>query len=570
MSKIRRPKKRKLLRLLGVALAVLVVLGVVGAAGYYAFAGWRANDLAVKARQNFEEGNFRISWLQLQSARKLRAQAPEVMRVGALFDAAQGRPEALAYFENLAARGPLGPADRKARAEAAVRFGTDEQFAAAIAEMVEAGDTVEAARWQTARSLRGGDLDRAIIEMRRAVAMTEDPELQMTLARLLLRRYGAALQNPGSAAGEDLLARNEMIELVEALRETPQSAAALAFGLGELPVGPEHRIGWAQEAMGNVDADNPALLPAAVVLVRHGLATPGEIWEQLHPVYDTAMVERRAAFALWLAGAGRPQEALSLVTAQEAGQSTAAFGARTEALFQLENHDAVLAASETATAVDEDVRLLARARAEYAMGRGVQSGARSVGEALAAAARARRLELMLPSVDALGAARVADDKLVEMCGDPALADYVFRVTRDRLSRRGRSSLLATAQQRTLQAVPGSPAAADADRYVRLLSGEEVSPDETAAAVAAEPGNTAFRITHALALLRAGRPDDALRNFDDVTVFAEFLPPGQLAVVAAVLAANGDEVRGRAAARLIETERLLPGEYLLIGELRAAE
>ena len=73
----------------------LLLLVVVGAAGWYFFTGWRARDLASKARESFEKGNYRMAWLQLQSARDLRASDPEVLRTGALLEAKFGRPEAL-------------------------------------------------------------------------------------------------------------------------------------------------------------------------------------------------------------------------------------------------------------------------------------------------------------------------------------------------------------------------------------------------------------------------------------------------------------------------------------------
>jgi hypothetical protein len=257
-----------------------------------------------------------------------------------------------------------------------------------------------------------------------------------------------------------------------------------------------------------------------------------------------------------------------MITAQEAGESTAAFGARTEALFGAGNLDAVLDAVESGGNVDDDVRLAAKARAEYARGRGAQGGSAALREAMGAAAKKGRLELILPSGESLGASSVIDEKLVELCGDPALSDYVFRIARDRFSRSGRASLLAAAHERALAASPESPAVRDYQRYLALTESSPVGLNETAAAAAAEPANVNFRVTHALNLLRNEKPREALEAFDTITVFADRLPPGQLAVIAAVLAANDDMVRARAAAAMIEPGRVLPGEYALIAPLRA--
>jgi len=254
---------------------------------------------------------------------------------------------------------------------------------------------------------------------------------------------------------------------------------------------------------------------------------------------------------------------------QEAGESTEAFGARTEALFGMENFDAVLDAVEAGGNVDADVRLAAKARAEYARGRGAQGGATALREAMDVAAKVRRLEFITPSGDALGASRVVDEKLAELCGDPAVADYVFRVARDRFSRSGRSSLLSVAFERARGASPQSVAVQDYARYLALTGDETVALEDTAAACAAEPSNVTFRITHALNLLENNQPTEALKIFDDITVFADRLQPGQRVVIAAVLAANGDTARARVAADSINPDLLAPGEYALLLPLRAA-
>jgi hypothetical protein len=389
------------------------------------------------------------------------------------------------------------------------------------------------------------------------------------LARLLFQRYGPESGRGKSPSSAAIAGTAEAVELIDGLLDTPLRNEALAMAINSSATTPPDRQRWAAAAMEKIDTENPALLPAATVLVRSRQKTPQQINEQLRPIFDAAPLERRAAYALWLTAAGMPKEGLTLVTAQEAGESTAAFGARTEALFAMENLDAVLAAVEAGGNVDADVRLAAKARAEYARGRGAQGGAAALREAMDAAARSRRLELIIPSGDALGASRVIDEKLVELCGDPAVADYALRVARDRFSRTGRTSLLDASLKKSLAASPQSPAVKDYTRYLALVGEEPVSLEETAAACAAEPSNVTFRITHALNLLENERPSEAMKIFEDITVFADRLPPGQLAVIAAVLAGNGETAHARAAAASIDPDLLVPGEYALILPLRTA-
>lgn len=569
-SKAKKSRRHQLfLKSLLVLGAALIVLGLLGTAGYHVFTGWRARDLAAKAKENFGQDNYRIAWLQINSAKELRGEDPEVLRVLGMIEGAMGRASALDHYAKLSSKTDLTPEDLQSRAEIATRYGSEEQFAEAVDALEKSGKTTEAGALRTARKVRKGDIDRAIREARAAAASSDDPALQLDVARLLVRRYRPEFGAGMNPSAEALAGSAEVLQIVEALLATPLRKQALAFALNDVNASPADRQRWAVAAMENIEADNPALLPAAAELVRSGQKTPGEIHEQMRPVFDAAPLARRAAYALWLTGAGMPKESLTLITAQEAGESTAAFGARTEALFAMKNLDGVLSAVEAGGNVDADVRLAAKARAEYARGRGVQGGAAALREAMDAAARAGRLEFLLPTGDALGASNVVDEKLAELCGDPGLSDDVFRVVRNRFGRSGRVSLLAAAFERARTASPRSPAVLDYARYVALTSGQRVPLEETAAACAAEPSNATFRITHALNLLQNGQPAEALRSFDDITVFADRLPPGQLAVIAAVLAAAGDTGRARVAADALDPALLSPGEYLLVAPLRAA-
>jgi hypothetical protein len=561
--------RRALLRWTRWFALALLVLGIAGAVSYHFFTGWRARDLAAKAKENFEKANYRLAWLQISSAKDLQSEEPDVLRVLAMIEAAMGKADALDRYDKLSTTSDLTPEDLKARAEVAMRFGNDAQFDAAAEDLDKAGLAFEAGALRTARQLRQGDIDRAIGEARVAAGASDDPALRLGLARLLLQRYGPE-SGPGKRPSAVAIAGSaEAVGIIDGLIDTPLRNEALALAIKSPATTPPDRRRWAAAAMERIDTENPALLPAATVLVRSRQKTPQQINEQLRPIFDAAPLERRAAYALWLTGAGMPKEAVTLVTAREAGESTAAFMAHTEALFAADNFDAVLAAVEAGGNVDADVRLAAKARAEYARGRGAQGGAAALREAMDAAARNNRLERILPTGDALGAFQVIDEKLAELCGDPAVADHALRVARDRFSRTGRTSLLDTSLKQALAASPQSAVAQDLSRYRALTRGGKVSLDETAAACAAEPSNVTFRITHALNLLKNQRPAEALKTFEDITVFADRVPPGQAAVLAAVLAANGDTARARAAATSIDPDLLAPGEYALILSLRAA-
>jgi tetratricopeptide (TPR) repeat protein len=572
-------RRQLLLRVLAISAAVLVALAIVGAVGFYFFQGWRARDLAEKALQSFEIANYRAAWLQMNSARNLRPNDAGVLRAAAIIESRFGLPSAMESWDRFAAKRDLSPEDLVERGRAAAALGNEEQFTRAVDGLDSAGDAASAGRLRTVRSLARGNMDRAIEEARRAVAATDDPALKLDLARLILRRHVDQLAAAPQAEESQRTAK-EMFAIVDSLQGTAKGEEALAFGLTFLLPGQEGQERWANLAMKNADASNPALLPAATVMVDLGKAKPEELHAQLRPIFDPAPLDRRSAFVAWLTRHDMPREALSLITAQEAGENADPFLARTAALAKMDNWTAVIETVDAGGNVQQSLRLITKARAEYALRQQAQSGAKSLADALRAAVREGTLPAIVATGDEMGGQAVVDATLVELCGDPGVADEVFRMTRDRLSRRGPAAQaqLSEAHARALAAAPNAVSAQDYARYVKLLTKPDdnateaeiaalaVSPEETAQAVAASPNDPAVRATHALALLKAGRPEEAVAAFDDLTVFFNRVPPGQQAVICRVLAEGGQEPAAMQAAQAIDRTALTNGESRLLQSL----
>ncbi len=574
-------RKQRLLKALKVLAVALVVLACLAAAGFYFFQGWRARDLASKAVENFEHGNFRIAWLQINSARDVRADSPAVLRASAMIESGFGMRSGFDFWNRLAAIGGLTTADLEPRARAAARFGTDEQFEQAARELEASGDKSAARRLRSARQLLRGNMDKAIDELRSLVSEDNDPLMKLDLAKLLLQRHADDLARVRNKQSEQVA--TELIGIVNSLLDTPASMQALAFGLTFLLPGQSEQARWARVAMDDPQPSNPALLPAATVMIDLGKANAAEMHLKLRPVFDAAPLDRRAAFSVWLTRHGMPREALSLITSQESAESGEAFYARVEALAKLENWNALIETAEVGGNVPDYVRLVSKARAEYALGRGAQSGAKSVGDAMRSSARAGALPAVVQASDAIGAGDVVDSVLVELSGVPGVAPRAFRLAKERFSLRGTAgtSLLSASHQRALAVAPDDVSVQDYSRYVKMLdfmtsskantkSVERplaVDPAETAAAVASEPSDTAIRATHALALLQAGHPGDALSAFGDITLFFGRMPPGSQAVICAALAASGRQEDARRLAKAIDQQLLVPGEKELIKDLR---
>jgi hypothetical protein len=198
-------------------------------------------------------------------------------------------------------------------------------------------------------------------------------------------------------------------------------------------------------------------------------------------------------------------------------------------------------------------------------------------DAMRAAARDGTLSAGVSVGDEIGGQDVVDATLVELCGDPGVADAVFRMTRDRLSRRGPATqaLLADAYARALIVAPNAVSVQDYARYLKLLTPMEkdateeqiadlaVDPAETAKALADSPTDPALRATHALALLRAGRVQEAGGAFEDLTVSLESLPPGLQSVVYRVSASAGQDDLAASALQQIDPQKLTPLEAALL-------
>ena len=561
-----RRSRRGWKRLLRHPWKLLVLVVLLAAAGWYLFTGWRARDLASKARESFEKGNYRMAWLQLQSARDLRSGDTEVMRTGALLEAKFGRPEALASLQELESKGALREEDLQEKARMAMRFGSEEEFEQAVQKLEAMGAGEEAAPLRATRAVLRGDIDRAITEARRVAETSDNPAAKLELARLLGKRHGHVLRNYGRPAAEDLPALQEIVQIIDSLQTTEMSEAALALGLGAMATDDQTKQRWAEAGMKNVSADNPALLPAAEFLVRRGAASAQEMQTRLRPLYDTAPLAQRADFALWLSRQGLPKDGLSLITAQEAADDLSAFLARTDALARLGNWQGVLQTTETAEKVPDSMRQLTRVWAVASSGE--QSAQRqalvpAVAAAVQAAAREKQLRPMMESLDSIGAGDAANAELTSLCANPETADAAFTLLRERLGRSGGTAALEEAYARALQAAPEAPSVIDHGCYLELFRGLRVEPSETAAAIARQPSEIPPRVNHALLMLRRNDPVAAKATFEDITVFYDQMAPAQQVVVASFTAGTGDAKMAKLMRGVINTNVLTAGEMAVL-------
>ncbi|MFM8232039.1 MAG: hypothetical protein ACKOAL_12545 [Chthoniobacterales bacterium] len=547
-------------------LIALVAL-VAGLVGFHLFTNWRARDLATKAQENFREGNYRMAWLQMQSARELRPEDVEVLRAGALLEAKFGQPDALATMQDLEKKTALGAEEIKEKANAAARFGSEEEFENAVKKL-EAMGTGDAYSLRAARAELRGDLDRAIVEARRAIEASNRPEAKLDLARALGKRHGYSLRLLGQPAPEDVPALREVVQIIDSLQSGKLAEPALALGLTTAAADVETKKRWAEAGMENVSPANPALLPAAEFLAQSGAIPAQDLRDRLRPIYDSATLAQRADFALWLARQGMPKEAVSMVTAQEAADDMSAFLARTDGLARLANWRGILEAATDAEKVPDSIRHLTRAWAvmnlEDETGK-QRALAAAVEAAVQSAGREKQLGSMMVSLDSIGAGPIAEAELVRLCSAPATTDAAFSLLRERIGKTKGTAALETVYQSAKAAAPTAPSVADHGRYLELFRGLQIKEADTAAAIAGQPSEISPRITHALLMLRANNPAAAKAAFDDITVFYDQMIPAHQVVVAAFTAGNGNREKAQGMRREIKRDVLTPGEKKLLDQ-----
>lgn len=533
---------------------VAVVLAIpVAAIMLYLQIGWRAVDLAERSSESLAQGDFRGALLQAESANRLRGSDPRVARARAAALSAVLDPRAVEVWNSIASGGRMTPAETRARAEATVQLADDEEFNRLVSELEDDGNGAEAERWRGWRArLR---LDHAAAEQHLRAALAREPtdSRKLDLARLLTETGDAG-------------AMAQAAELVDAAGEGPDGSELLAFGLQSLPTaGAATRHEWAQRALARQTAENPALLPAATALVGAGHAAPGEMAETLRPVFMGRPAAERAAYARWLTSQGMTVEALELATLDYARTSRPSFLARAEALTAAGDWTGLLQLVETPSPAGEVAVAVLRARAERGLGRSSAADL-TARRALTLAAPRGQLPETIAHLEAEGQAAVADAVLLDLCGDPRHADFALRVARWRYGQRGEPRLRDEALRRAASVSPQAPSVLDLNRRARLLGGEPVDPSETEAAWTNEPANLDLRLTHALALLRAGRSVEARALLVAVEPLARRLPPGQRAILAAVQAATGAQAEAIDLARTIAPGQLTDPEYALVYEI----
>jgi len=566
---VRRPRRdlpwfkriiRRTLLLLPVAVPAAIIFG--GLSVYWGIM-LRARYLVGEGMRSIEQEAFARGYRQIMVAYSLKPGDQAVRRAWVYARSRTNDNAMVAEWNLLASESDLSPLEAQERARLLLVFGPEAEFREALGTLEAMGNTSAVATLRSQHAALQGDYTNAVILAREALSGLDEDGLRLELLRLLLLRYGPSLRPPAVPSKEDERALAEIVGITESLRGTEFGPRAVAMALPAAPIPPTVAWAWSRSALQERDAGNLALLPAADYAIESGAADAVSLAAEFRPLFEGAPLERRAAFADWLNRHGQSVLVPDVLDAEEAAGDAFAYAVRAEALTELRQWQALFEKSTIEGEAPLSLRLATRAVAARRLGQ--DSGVPElVAQALDHAVREESLEKTVLGLDLHGESSLVDDVLLGLCTSSATATVAYPLTRARFKARGDEQAFLRALQAAGKVVPQDLAVLDSRRRRDLLAGRPVDPAETAAAVAAAPSDPALRLTHSLALVKAGRGPEALAVYDHYDIFVEELTPGERAIIYAVLqAAGGQSFNAARLLAAIDRSRLTPEEMALL-------
>lgn len=538
-------------------LILLAALLAVGATygGYKLLKDFRAQQMADGARELLGQGKVREALLRAQSALTLTPEGPEAWRSMAAVMDSIGNPLALGCYEKIISLGAATPEDRQNYLRAALKLGQSATARQQAAELEKAGDT-GFTRLVTAQDMmKRGNLKMAETELRGVPGTSAvSPSSRLMLARLLDAQGG--VENNAEAL-------SLLRELADG--EDATAASALAVGLTGKLVPEAERDAWLDKLENHPAADDTAFLAAKAVRIETDHSARSAAVDAVIERFIPLPVERKTAAVLWLNQLGEYDRALRLVSSQEAAGNPDAYVAWLDALAGKGDWARV----ESALSGDRvplrgsslDMFRARAARMQGKDGAARQFYQQAVNSALKG--DPRQIAAVMSFLEAEGQLPVLRDSFLVALSEPATAgaakQALFAIEKQsRDARRMREVAL-----KIRDILSEDDEAREAVVYYDLVLGGRGLAEEAWRLREADPENFAHRAVHALALLREGLPDKAVRLFDGLSVRSDQITPEQKAIVVSVLAANSRVDQAQAMASTLDPALLTEQELTMV-------
>ncbi len=535
---------------------VIALAGVVLAAtAYVLLEKWRtrqARHMAHEAAALMSEGRLRQAVLHIQSALGMRPDEPVVLRKAAQVLESNDDPQALAFYERLNVLSAANDDDRRQMTLAAVRFGRLDLAGETAARLERSGDPGYARLVEAEVLRRRGDTAGALAALASVSAdSSAHPRARLLTARLLAG--DAERQAEALAILRELKSREDSLAIEAA-------AAALETDL----VPSDEAAEWAAQLESHPAANDLAFLLAQQTKVALDPDAREVVVPQIMARFVGSTPERKMPALRWLNDHGEFARTLELLPARQAITSTDAFVLWLDALAG--TGDWVMADE----ALSRDGLPLRGALADVFRGRTARMAGRD-GAARQHYQRAVRGALLEPRlvgvvVDFLendGQTELLEAALWSGLDQPATAGVARQVLFERAARGGSAQGLRDFWSAFAAKRAGDPGAAVQQMHYRLVLGESGLLPEARGLAEAHPQDVAALIVHAMALLQDGRKEEALKLFEGLSLKSDQLNASQIAVLLAVLSANGQQQQADTLALALDREKLTREELAFL-------
>ena len=540
---------------------VVLLAGVVfAAAGYAVLEKWRtrqARQMAHEAVALMSEGRLREAVLHIQSALGMRPDEPIVLRKAAQVLESNDDPQALAFYESLSARKVATDDDLRQMSLAALRFGRLDLAGETAARLERSGDAGYAGLVDAEVLRRRGDVAGALTALGAVSAESPaHPRARLQAARLM---SGLADRQPEALAIlRELNSRDDVLAI---------EAAAAALESGLLPA--DEATAWATQLEAHPAANDRAFLLAQKTKLAADPQLRAAIVPQVMARFVGSTPERKIPALRWLNEHGEFARTLELLPARQAVTSTDAFVLWLDALAG--TGDWVTADN----ALSRDGLPLRGALADMFRGRTARMAGRD-GAARQHYERAVRGALLEPRlagvvVDFLendGQGELLEQALWSGLEQPATAGVARQVLFERAARAGSARALRDFWGTFAAKLPEDHGAKVQQLHYRLTLGESGLLPEAKRLAAEHPQDLAALMTHALALLQDGQKEEALKLFEGLSLKSDQMNAAQIAVLLAVLTANGQQQQADTLAVTLDPGRLTQEELATLARYQS--
>ena len=518
---------------------VLALIGCLVGGGLWAvgkFERRQSRKLTDLAANYLKEGKAEEARMGLETALRLDPRNAKALRMIAGLRRAQGAdPEALDAMRRLAESGQMSLDDLVIYAQMAARAG-DLALAERLANNAgRGGNTVLRHMLRAELGAAKNDPEAVEKELRAAAEADESGQSKLALARFLVQRRLNAETAP------------EVLAMLRSLSSKNDALGAEAIGM-ILAAGlvPQSEVEVLVKAIRQHPATNPRLLILAdSTEVALNPTQKAEVVRRTAERLKGAPVEQRVEAMVWAMRLGEPATASALITPEEASKEAKVYSLWLDSMAQQNRWEEITAQlSKEGSPLPAYLQGLYAGRALVAAGRG-NEGRAEYAKALQTASPKR--EEFLQAVAYLGAA--GEDGLFEQGLRKALekpddAQAVMRavVPAVAMRRDAAQTLKVYEIAASAPALKNDPTLQNDIDYLALMLGRPVDARAIAQRSESNPRDFAFRVTYALALLKAGDGRKALEVLENCEpdVHVVSLPPHHKAIVAAAMASAGKQ------------------------------